>query len=73
MQRSYSDNITRTDWQRNNYWRAVGSVTGTSQRLGDEGDPISVIQKTVFDTFPSRSWTIDISDMTMRQRMQKSR
>lgn len=69
---SHGDNITYTDWQRNNYWRAVGSVTGTGQRLGYEGDHISVVQKTLFDTFLSPSSTIDVSDMTMRQRMQKS-
>lgn len=27
-----SDNITYTDWQRDNYWRAILSVTGPAAR-----------------------------------------
>ena len=29
--RCYGDNITYTDWQRHNYWRAILSVTGTGR------------------------------------------
>jgi len=29
--RSHQDNITYTDWQRDNYWRAVRSVSGGRQ------------------------------------------
>ena len=29
--RCYGDNITYTDWQRHNYWRAILSVTGNWQ------------------------------------------
>ena len=32
--RSIEDNVVYTDWQRDNYWRAVKSVIGTPARLG---------------------------------------
>jgi len=35
--RSATDNLVYTDWQRNNYWRAVKKVTGTGARIGIEG------------------------------------
>ena len=40
----YGDNITYTDWQRNNYWRAIQSVTGAGKVVGFEGDHISHTQ-----------------------------
>ena len=32
--RGYGDNITYTDWQRNNYWRAIQSVAGSGRVIG---------------------------------------
>ena len=32
--RSFSDNITYTDWERSNYWRAVRSVAGLGRVVG---------------------------------------
>ena len=70
--RCYGDNITYTDWQRNNYWRAIRSVTGTGKVIGFEGDHISVAQKALMDEFLSPARTADIAPATMRQRMHKS-
>ncbi len=70
--RCHGDNITYTDWQRNNYWRAILSVTGTGARIGFEGDHISVAQKALLDDFLRPSVTVDIAPETMRQRMHKS-
>jgi creatinase len=70
--RCHGDNITYTDWQRNNYWRAIRSVTGTGKAVGFEGDHISVAQKALLDEFLSPSDTFDIAPSTMRQRMHKS-
>ena len=70
--RSHGDNITYTDWARNNYWRAIRSVTGTGKRIGYEGDHISLAQKALLDEFLSPSGTLDIAPATMRQRMHKS-
>lgn len=70
--RCHGDNITYTDWQRNNYWRAILSVTGTGKVVGYEGDHISLAQKALLDEFLKPSETKDIAPATMRQRMHKS-
>ena len=70
--RCYGDNITYTDWQRNNYWRAIQSVTGFDKVIGFEGDHISIAQKALLDEFLSPAQTIDIAPATMTQRFHKS-
>ena len=70
--RCYGDNITYTDWQRNNYWRAILSVTGPGKVIGYEADHISVAQKTLLDAFLAPSHTVDIAPATMTQRFHKS-
>lgn len=70
--RSHGDNITYTDWARNNYWRAIRSFTGTSRRIGFEGDHLSLAQKALLDEFLQPEQTVDIAPATMRQRMHKS-
>jgi creatinase len=70
--RCHGDNITYTDWARNNYWRAIRSVTGTAKRIGFEGDHISVAQKMLLDEFLAPQATVDVAATTMRQRMHKS-
>lgn len=70
--RSHGDNITYTDWQRNNYWRAILSVAGTGQVIGFEADHLTLAQKSLLDTFLSPKTTTDVALITMRQRMHKS-
>lgn len=70
--RGYGDNITYTDWQRNNYWRAIRSVTGDGKTIGFEADHLSIAQKALLDDFLSPGDCIDIAPATMRQRMHKS-
>ena len=70
--RCHGDNITYTDWARNNYWRAIRSVTGMAKRIGYEGDHITLAQKALLDEFLMPSQTVDIAPATMRQRMHKS-
>lgn len=70
--RCYGDNFTYTDWQRNNYWRAILSVTGSGKVIGFEGDHISIAQKMLLDDFLAPSKTFDIAPATMTQRFHKS-
>ncbi len=70
--RSHADNITYTDWQRNNYWRAVLSVTGIGKTIGYEGDHLTLVQSALLKEFLSPKETIDVAATTMRQRMHKS-
>ena len=70
--RCYSDNITYTDWTRNNYWRAIESVTGSGDRIGYERDHMSLLQLDKLNHFLKPSETVDVADLTMQQRMHKS-
>ena len=70
--RCHGDNITYTDWQRDNYWRAILSVTGPGKVVGIEGDHLTLVQGQKLTAFLSPSRTVDIAPDTMRQRMHKS-
>ena len=70
--RCHGDNITYTDWQRNNYWRAIKSVTGAGKAIGYEGDHLSLAQKSLLDEFLTPARSVHIAGDTMRQRMHKS-
>ncbi|MEQ5869295.1 M24 family metallopeptidase [Sagittula sp. NFXS13] len=70
--RSHGDSITYTDWERNNYWRAILSVTGAGRVIGYEGDHLTLVQKALMDSFLEPSEVKDIAPTTMRQRMMKS-
>ncbi|WP_299607575.1 aminopeptidase P family protein [uncultured Tateyamaria sp.] len=70
--RSHGDNITYTDWQRDNFWRAVREVTGEGAVIGIEADHLTVQQQGKMEDFLKPIVTVDLSDTTMRQRMHKS-
>jgi len=70
--RSHGDSITYTDWERNNYWRAILSVTGAGKTIGFEGDHLSIAQKALLDEFLTPEACVDVAPATMRQRMHKS-
>ncbi|WP_323767549.1 aminopeptidase P family protein [Antarctobacter sp.] len=70
--RGHGDNITYTDWERNNYWRAIASVTGPDKALGYEADHMTLAQKALMDDFLRPTRAIDVAPATMRQRMHKS-
>ncbi|AKS46934.1 creatinase [Octadecabacter temperatus] len=72
FRRGYGDNITYTDWQRNNYWRAIQSVAGSGKDIGYEGDHLSLAQKALMDEFLTPKSSMDIAPTTMKQRMHKS-
>ena len=70
--RCHGDNITYTDWERDNYWRAIVSVTGTGAVIGMEGDHLTLLQSQKLDAFMQPARVVDIAPMTMVQRMHKS-
>ncbi|MCQ0091790.1 aminopeptidase P family protein [Roseovarius sp. M141] len=70
--RSHGDNITYTDWQRDNYWRAILSVSGEGKVVGYEADHLTLLQKSKLDSFLKPSKSVDIAPTTMVQRMAKS-
>ena len=70
--RCHGDNITYTDWQRDNFWRAILSVTGEGKVVGYEGDHLTVALRDKMEDFLKPAAMIDIAPATMRQRMHKS-
>ncbi len=70
--RCHGDNITYTDWQRDNFWRAVVSVAGENKVVGYEGDHLTIMQRDKLEDFLKPVAMIDIAPATMRQRMNKS-
>jgi creatinase len=70
--RCYGDNITYTDWQRDNYWRAILSVAGADAVVGYESDHLSLLQKAKLDGYLNPKSTVDLYEATMVQRMAKS-
>jgi len=70
--RSHGDNITYTDWQRHNYWRAIRSVTGTGTSIGYEADHLTCAQQALLEEFLQPRSTTDVAAVSMKQRMHKS-
>lgn len=70
--RAHGDAITYTDWQRDNYWRAVRAVTGTGAVIGFEADHLTLAQKARLEAFLAPAETRDIAPATMLRRMHKS-
>ena len=70
--RSFCDNITYTDWQRDNFWRAIVSVAGEGACIGYESDHLTLLQLDKLKGFLKPSETVDLFAATMQQRMRKS-
>lgn len=70
--RCHGDNITYTDWQRDNYWRAVASVVGEGKSVGCEADHLTLLQSEKLNHFLKPKRGMDIAPATMLQRMMKS-
>ena len=70
--RSACANLIYTDWQRDNYWRAVASLTGEARRIGIEGDHMTLSARDAMSRHLPRHTAIDIAPDTMAVRMVKS-
>jgi creatinase len=70
--RSVGDNIIYTDWQRDNYWRAVSGLIGTVGRLGIETDDMTLAARATLERIVGKVELVDIAQATMASRMIKS-
>jgi creatinase len=70
--RCHGEALTYTDWARDNYWRAVAHVVGTSKAVGVEADHLTMVHAEKFSAFLQPKRGMDISPATMAQRMVKS-
>ncbi|PJE29693.1 creatinase [Pseudooceanicola antarcticus] len=70
--RSHGENVIYTDWQRDNYWRAVRDLTGGARRIGIEGDHLTLAQSAKLAAFLGAPEVVDVAPATMQARMLKS-
>ena len=70
--RGFGENIIFTDWERDNYFRAAKNEMKESARIGVEYDQINLENLNKLQSVLPDAQFIDISKMTMRQRMIKS-
>jgi creatinase len=70
--RSYGENVIYTDWQRNNYWRAVQSIIPNAKKVGIEGDHMTLASRATMDSLLGDVQTSDLNAEIMVLRMIKS-
>ncbi len=70
--RSYDENLIYTDWQRDNFWRAVKHVLGDAVHIGFEGDHMTLAGHQKLADFVKPASAKDLSDEIMKMRMVKS-
>lgn len=70
--RSFSENVTYTDWTRNNYWRAVEKLVGGTKRIGVERDHLTLAAQSTLNDMLGSPELVDIASETMAARMMKS-
>jgi creatinase len=70
--RTYGDNVTYTDWSRENYFTAVKGLIKGARRIGIEFDHVNIdFRKQLQDAFPGVEF-VDAAAPSMRMRMIKS-
>ena len=70
--RGFGENVIFTDWKKDNYFKAVQQEVTNSGRVGIEYDHINLENMKKLQDALSDAELVDISKMTMRQRMVKS-
>ncbi len=70
--RGFGDNLIYTDWQRNNYWRAVRSIIPQARRVGIEGDHMTLAARELMSEFLGDAEARDMNREIMGLRMIKS-
>ena len=70
--RTFGDNVTYTDWQRDNYFHALQQELPNVTRVGIEFDHVNIeLQSLLAEAFPQVEF-VDLSSATMWMRSQKS-
>ena len=70
--RGFGENVIFTDWEKDNYFKAIQQEITNSGRVGIEYDHINLENLKKLQDALSEAELVDISKMTMRQRMVKS-
>ena len=69
---SFGDNITYTDWQRDNFFFAVSELISSRGRVGIEFDHVTLQARTKLEAALPGVEFVDLGEATMRMRMIKS-
>ena len=70
--RTFGDNVTYTDWQRDNFFTAVRELAGSAGRIGIEDDHMTLaLRRQLAAAMPACQF-VDVSQASMAQRMIKS-
>jgi creatinase len=70
--RTFGDNVTYTDWSKENYFTAVQGLIKGAKRIGLEFDHVSIdFRKSLQDAFPGVEF-VDVAAAAMKTRMIKS-
>ena len=70
--RCYGENLIYTDWERDNYLKAIVSLVKKIKKVGVEKDHLTMERYQNFKDALGDPETIDITPFTMQQRMTKS-
>ena len=70
--RGFGENVIFTDWEKDNYFKAVQQEVTNSGRVGIEYDHVNLENLKKLQDALSDAELVDISKMTMRQRIVKS-
>lgn len=70
--RSHGQNVTYTDWRRDNYYRAVRQLTAGVRRLAIEFDHVSLDFRRLLEAALPGVEMVDVSGPALRMRMVKS-
>ena len=70
--RSFGDNLVYTDWQRDNFWRAVRDLLGNAKRVGIEGDHLTLAARETMLAMVEGIDLVDVAPDAMRARLVKS-
>ncbi len=69
---SFGDNVVYTDWERDNFFRALQNMIRGKARVGIEYDHVTVERREKLDDFLPEAEFVDIGVPTMKFRMIKS-
>ncbi len=70
--RTFGDNLVYTDWQRDNYFRAVQQLIADGATVGIEYDHVSLQNREKLEAALPAATFVDVSPATMQMRMIKS-
>ena len=70
--RTFGDNVSYTDWHKDNYFYVINQLAGSYKNVGLEFDHVHLVNMEKFKQALPNASIVDVGDSTMRMRMIKS-